>query len=96
MPVPVEADRARGLLERGAAVFVLRAEGKLTFLAAVTDDLVREKKLNASDLVKKVAQVTGGSGGGKPHLALAGGKDATKLPEAMAEARRLLTEALGH
>ncbi len=89
------ADRARGMLDRGAAVFVLRAEGKLTFLAAVTDDLVREKKLNASDLVKKVAQVTGGSGGGKPHLALAGGKDATKLPEAMAEARRLLAEALG-
>ncbi len=89
------ADRVRGTLDRGAAVFVLRADGKLTFLAAVTDNLVAEKKLNASDLVKKVAQVTGGSGGGKPHLALAGGKDATKLPDAMAEARRLLAEALG-
>ncbi len=89
------ADRVRGTLDRGAAVFVLRADGKLTFLAAVTDNLVAEKKLNASDLVKRVAQVTGGSGGGKPHLALAGGKDATKLPDAMAEARRLLAEALG-
>ena len=53
-----------------------------------------EKKLNASDLVKKVAQVTGGSGGGKPHLALAGGKDAAKLDVALDEARRLLAEAL--
>jgi alanyl-tRNA synthetase len=45
--------------------------------------------------VKKVAQVTGGSGGGKPHLALAGGRDAAKLADALAEARRLIAAALG-
>jgi len=89
------ADRLRGALGRGAALLALQGGGKLTFLAAVTDDLVAEKKLNASELVKKVAQVTGGSGGGKPHLALAGGKDATRLPAALAEARRLIGEALG-
>jgi alanyl-tRNA synthetase len=88
------ADRLRGTLKRGAAVLALAAGGKLTFVAAVTDDLVAEKKLNASDLVKRIAQVTGGSGGGKPHLALAGGKDASKLDDALAEAARLLTEAL--
>jgi alanyl-tRNA synthetase len=89
------ADRLRGRLKRGAAVLALQGGGKLTFLAAVTDDLVKEKKLNASDLVKRVAQVTGGSGGGRPHLALAGGKDAAKLAEALEEARRLLRQALG-
>jgi alanyl-tRNA synthetase len=89
------ADRLRGALGRGAAVLAVPGDGKLTLLAAVTDDLVAEKKLNASDLVKKVAQVTGGSGGGKAHLALAGGKDLSKLPAALAEARRLLEEALG-
>jgi alanyl-tRNA synthetase len=89
------ADALRGRLKRGAAVLALRAGEKLTFVAAVTDDLVAEKKLNASDLVKKVAQVTGGSGGGKPHLALAGGKDGAKLAAALDEARRLLAEALG-
>jgi len=88
------ADKLRGQLKRGAAVLALQNEGKLTFLAAVTDDLVAEKKLNASELVKAVAQVTGGSGGGKPHLALAGGKDAGKLAAALDEARRRLTEAL--
>jgi len=88
------ADRLRGRLKRGAAVLALQGGGKLTFLAAVTDDLVKEKKLNASDLVKRVAQVTGGSGGGRPHLALAGGKDAAKLAEALEEARRLLRQAL--
>jgi alanyl-tRNA synthetase len=44
--------------------------------------------------VKRVAQVTGGSGGGKPHLALAGGKDVAKLADALDEARRALSEAL--
>jgi alanyl-tRNA synthetase len=89
------ADRLRGALKTGAAVLALPGDGKLTFLAAVTDDLVAAKTLNASDLVRAVAKVTGGSGGGKPHLALAGGKDAGKLAEALVEARRLLTEALG-
>jgi alanyl-tRNA synthetase len=64
------------------------------FLAAVTDDLVSEKRLRADELVRAVAKVTGGSGGGKPHLALAGGKDAGKLGAALAEARRLLQESL--
>jgi len=61
----------------------------------VTYDLVAEKKLNASDLVREVAKVAGGSGGGKPHLALAGGKDAAKLDAALDEARRRLAQALG-
>jgi alanyl-tRNA synthetase len=90
------ADKLRGRLGRGAAVLALQGGGKLTFLAAVTDDLVKEKKLSAAELVKRVAQVTGGSGGGKPHLALAGGKDATKLAAALDEARRLLAEALAN
>jgi alanyl-tRNA synthetase len=61
----------------------------------VSDDLVAEKKLRADELVRAVAKVTGGSGGGKPHLALAGGKDLSKLAEALAEGRRLIGEALG-
>jgi alanyl-tRNA synthetase len=88
------ADRLRGQLRRGAAVLALQGGGKLTFLAAVTDDLVQEKKLSASELVNRVAQVTGGKGGGRPHLALAGGKDVAKLGEALEEARRLLRQAL--
>jgi alanyl-tRNA synthetase len=89
------ADRLRGALGRGAAVLALRSGDKLTFLAAVTDDLVAEKKLRADELVRAVAKVAGGSGGGKPHLALAGAKDSGRLEDALAEARRLLAEALG-
>jgi alanyl-tRNA synthetase len=89
------ADRLRGRLKTGAAVLALSGGGKLTFLAAVTDDLVASRTLRADELVRRVAQLTGGSGGGKPHLALAGGKDAAKLDDALAEARRALGEALG-
>jgi alanyl-tRNA synthetase len=88
------ADRLRTSLGRGAAVLAVRAGGKLTFLATVTDDLVAEKKLRADELVREVAKVTGGSGGGKPHLALAGAGDPAKLADALDEARRRLAAAL--
>jgi alanyl-tRNA synthetase len=55
-------------------------------IAAITNDLVA-RGLNAGDLVKFVAAPLGGSGGGKPTLAQAGGKDASKLPEALASVR---------
>ncbi len=87
------ADKLRGSLGRGAAVLALESDGKLTFLAAVTDDLVAEKKLRADELVRAVAKVAGGSGGGKPHLALAGAKDPGQLDAALDEARRILKEA---
>jgi alanyl-tRNA synthetase len=89
------ADKLRQSLGRGALVLAVTGGGKLSFLAAVTDDLVAEQKLRADELVRAVAKVAGGSGGGKPHLALAGAKDPGRLAEALAEARRLLTEALG-
>ncbi|TMQ59498.1 MAG: alanine--tRNA ligase [Candidatus Eisenbacteria bacterium] len=89
------ADKLRGALGRGAAVLAIRSGGKLAFLAAVTDDLVAEKKLRADELVRAVAKVAGGSGGGKPHLALAGAKDPAKLEDALAEARRIIQGTLG-
>jgi alanyl-tRNA synthetase len=54
--------------------------------AAITSDLV-SRGFNAGDLVKFVAAPMGGSGGGKPTLAQAGGKDAAKLPEVLASVR---------
>jgi alanyl-tRNA synthetase len=89
------ADRLRGALQSGAAVLAIASGGKTMLLAAVTDDLVATKRLDAAALVKAVAQVTGGSGGGKPHLALAGAKDPAKVDAALEEARRLIREALG-
>ena len=53
-----------------------------SFLAAVTPDLVA-RGYNAGDIVKQVAGVTGGGGGGKATLAQAGGRDKGKLEEAL-------------
>ncbi len=96
---PVAAREAanvlRDALGTGAAVVSIQGDGKLTFLAVVSDDLVAAKKLRADELVREVAKVTGGSGGGKPNLALAGGKDASKLSEALDEARKRLAAGLG-
>jgi len=55
---------------------------KPTVIAAITEDLVK-RGLKAGDLVKFVAAPMGGGGGGKPTLAQAGGKDASKLPEVL-------------
>ena len=52
------------------------------FLAAVTPDLVA-RGYDAGKIVREVAQVTGGGGGGKPNLAQAGGKHKEKLDEAL-------------
>jgi len=63
-------------------------------IAAVSDDLVK-KGWHAGDLVKTVASVIGGSGGGRPNLAQAGGKDASKLHEAMDQVLPWITKKLG-
>ena len=78
----------------GSAVVLVgwKDEGKVGLIAAVTDDLTA--KVKAGDLVKKVAPLVGGSGGGRPNLAQAGGKNPEKLGDALAEGRRLVDEML--
>jgi alanyl-tRNA synthetase len=66
-------------------------DGKVTFVAAVSDDLIA-KGLKAGDWVREAAKVTGGGGGGKPQMAQAGGKDASKLSDALEVARRFARE----
>ena len=62
--------------------------------AAVTDDLIKSKGLKAGDLVKHIAPLVGGGGGGKPQLAQAGGKQPEKIPEALEAAKKLILEKL--
>ena len=63
--------------------------GKPAFLAAVTPDLVA-KGYNAGDIIRQVAKVTGGGGGGKAQFAQAGGKDKKKLGEALRLVKTLI------
>ncbi len=77
----------------GSVVVVLGSVvgDKLTFAAGVTKDLVK-KGVHAGQLVKAVAQVTGGNGGGRPDMATAGGKDISKAEEALAEVKTILAK----
>lgn len=78
--------------KEGVVVLSTVSDGKPAFVAAVTEDL--SKKVHAGKLIKEVAEMTGGGGGGKPTLAQAGGKDASKLSAAMDRARQLVEAAL--
>ncbi|MBA7611983.1 Alanine--tRNA ligase [subsurface metagenome] len=76
------SDIIRDKLKSAIVVLGTVYEDKPAFLAAVTPDLVA-KGYDAGKIVKQVAGVAGGSGGGKPGLAQAGGKDKKKLDEAL-------------
>ena len=86
------ADLLRDKLSSAAIVLATENEGKVNILAAVTKDLT--KKLHAGNIIKEVAKVTGGGGGGRPDLAQAGGKDPTKIKEALELAEKLIREQL--
>ncbi len=66
--------------------------GKVVFVAGVTPDLTG--KIKAGELVKEVAQVAGGGGGGRPDLAQAGGKEEGKIMEALAKGEKIICALL--
>jgi alanyl-tRNA synthetase len=86
-------DWFRSRVDSGTVVLGAVLEGKPMFVAAVTQDLV-SRGLKAGDLVKQVARVVGGGGGGRPTLAQAGGRDASRIGEALDLVPSLVQEAL--
>jgi len=78
-----------------SAVIVLGFEedGKATLLAGATDDIVK-RGLKAGDIVKSIAPIIDGGGGGRPQMAQAGGKDPAKIREALTKASELIKEKL--
>ncbi|HUA33257.1 MAG TPA: alanine--tRNA ligase [Candidatus Binataceae bacterium] len=83
------ADKLRQ--KHGSAVVALGSdlgEGKVALLVAVTPDLASRAK--AGDIVKQIAPIVGGTGGGRPDMAQAGGKDSSKLDEALAKVADLI------
>ncbi len=77
------ADHFRTRHPSGVVVLASVSDDRPQLIAAVTEDLVK-RGLHAGELVKFVAAPLGGSGGGRPTLAQAGGKDASQLPQALA------------
>ncbi|MFB5678714.1 alanine--tRNA ligase [Paenibacillus terreus] len=88
------ADELKGKLPSAVLVLGAAMEDKVNFVVAVPAEQVKSG-LHAGKLVKEIAAICGGGGGGRPDMAQAGGRDASKLDEALARAVELVTEASG-
>jgi alanyl-tRNA synthetase len=87
------ADTLKSRLKSG--VIILAApmpDGKVSLIASVTPDL--SKRAPAGQLVKQLAPIVGGGGGGRPDFAEAGGKDASRITDLLVEAKQLVTRLL--
>ena len=85
-------DTLRAKMGSGVGLLASVIDGKVALVCVVTDDLIQTKKIQAGKLVGSVAKLLNGGGGGKPHLATAGGKDITKLPETLKQFPNIVNE----
>jgi alanyl-tRNA synthetase len=97
--VPIEqlkigADLVKQKTPSAAVLLGMRSGDRATLLAAMSNDLIK-KGLKAGDLVKAVAPLVEGGGGGPPTMAQAGGKNPAKLGEALEAGRKWLESKLG-
>jgi alanyl-tRNA synthetase len=79
----VLGDRLRERMTNGVAVLAARTADRASLFAVVTDDLVK-RGVRADRVVREVAALAGGKGGGRPHLAQAGIGDPERIPDALA------------
>ncbi len=87
------SDQLRERLGSGVVVLASESDGKANLLVAVTKDLAG--RIKAGDLIRPLAEIVGGKGGGRPDLAQAGGSEPQKIGEALAAAEELLRSRLG-
>src|SRR5437870_3293076 len=87
------AENAGSKIGSGVVVLGLASDGKASLVAVVSQDL--QKRLHAGRIIKEVAAWVGGSGGGRPDFAQAGGKNAEKLDEALHAVYNIVYEYLG-
>lgn len=83
------ADELKSKLPDAVLVLGAAMDDKVNFVVSVPQNLV-QKGFHAGKLVKEIAAVCGGGGGGRPDMAQAGGKDASKLGEALVKAEELV------
>ena len=87
------SDKLRDELGTAVVVLATAIDDKPQFIAAVTDDILG-RGAHAGELVKAVARIVGGGGGGRPSLAQAGGRDLSKLREALDQVPELVRQQL--
>ena len=87
------ADKIRDRIRSGVVVLGTAEQDKVNFIAMATDDAVK-LGVHAGNIIKEVAKIAGGGGGGRPNMAQAGAKDATKLDEALKKVEELVKSQL--
>jgi alanyl-tRNA synthetase len=85
-------DNLRDKMGSGVLVLGSADDGKVSLCVGVTKDLT--DRVKAGDIVKQVAPIVGGGGGGRPDMAQAGGKNPEKLPEAIDKAPEIIAGML--
>lgn len=83
-------DELRNKIKHGVGVLFTEIEDKVGIVCVVSDDLIKDKKLSAGKIVGELAKIVGGGGGGRPHLATAGGKDVSQIPAALSEVEKII------
>jgi alanyl-tRNA synthetase len=87
-------DELRNKSKRAVGVLVSVINEKAMIVCVVTDDLIKEKNLSAGKIVGELAKIVGGGGGGRPHLAAAGGKDVSKISEVLNSVEKIASKFL--
>ena len=88
------ADRFKNEHPNAVGVFSTILNNQAVFIVNVADELVK-RGIKAGDIAKQISAVAGGSGGGRPTMAQAGGKIPEKIPESLDMAVKLIREKLG-
>jgi alanyl-tRNA synthetase len=87
-------DALRSKIGSGVGLLASIIDDKVALVCVVSDDLIKTKNIQAGKIVGTVAKTLGGGGGGKPHLATAGGKDVSKLDEALIQFPDVIKELI--
>jgi len=85
-------DQYRSRIKSGVVILAAASDGRVTVVVGVTADLT--KRVPAGQVVKQIAPIVGGGGGGRPDFAEAGGKDPSKIDEMLVAARRVIKQLL--
>jgi len=83
-------DEMREKIKSGVCVLFAQIDNKVGIVAVVSDDLIKNKNLSAGKIVGELAKLVDGGGGGKPHLATAGGKDVARIPSAISKVEKIV------
>ena len=83
-------DEMRNKIKSGVGVLIAQMDDKVGIVAVVSDDLIKEKKLSAGKIVGELAKLVGGGGGGRAHLATAGGKDVGQIVTALTKVEKIV------